>query len=32
MEIDTDASVSVVFEYFYKQYLAHTQLNLTAKS
>ena len=31
MEIDTGASVSVVSESFYKQYLAHMQLNPTAK-
>jgi len=31
MEIDTGASVSVVSESFYKQYLEHMQLNQTAK-
>ena len=31
MEIDTGASVSVVPKSFYKQYLAHMQLNQTAK-
>ena len=31
MEIDTGASVSVVSESFYKQYLAHMQLTPTAK-